>query len=102
MASSATPPSSPNSSYSSGDTFSSVRFPLEEPVSDLAEAVHKLEQRPSDQLRRARKHHRRALESLHNGAYDALSDRTRDRLVRRLHTNLEALNKALDATTKSE
>lgn len=102
MASSATPPSSPNSSHSSGDTFSSVQFPLEEPLSDLEEAVHKLEQRPSDELRRARKHHRRALESLHNGAYDALSDRTRERLLKRLHTNLEALKRALDTTAESE
>lgn len=101
MASSASP-SSFNSSQSPTDTFSSARFPLEGPVHDLEEAVDKLEQRPSDELRRARKHHRRALESLHNGAYDALSDRTRDQLVKRLHSNLQALNTALDTTASTE
>lgn len=101
MAVSATPSTSHNSPCPPAEAFSSVRFPLEEPVSDLGDAVDKLKQRPSEELRRARKHHCRALKSLHNGAYDALSDRTRDRLVRRLHTNLEALNKALDGIAQS-
>jgi hypothetical protein len=79
----------------SSDTFSSVRLPIETPPSDFEEAVQKLEQRPTDELRRARKHHRRALKALRDDAYGALPDATRDRLIRRFQENLTALNTAL-------
>jgi hypothetical protein len=73
-------------------------MPIEEPVDDTDEAVAKLRQCDSTELRRARKHHRRALESLRNGGYSCLSDATRTHLAVRLRNNLEALNRALDAT----
>lgn len=79
----------------SSDTFSSVRLPIETPPSDFEEAVQKLKQRPTDELRRARKHHRRALKALRDDAYGALPENTRDRLIRRFQENLTALNEAL-------
>lgn len=79
----------------SNDTFSSVRLPIETPPSDFEEAVQKLKQRPSDELRRARKHHRRALKALRDDAYEALPENTRDRLISRFQENLTALNEAL-------
>lgn len=79
-----------------------MRFPLDEPVSDVSEAAHELEQCPLTELRRARRHHRRALKSLRNGAYDALSASTRQRLIKRFRLNLKALNEALDKTAESE
>jgi hypothetical protein len=94
------PPSRPpefDSSHSrSGDAFASVQLPLEEPPSDYDKAVRKLKERPADELRQARKHHRRALKALRDGAYNALSEGTREQLVRRFHTNLKALNDALN------
>ncbi len=71
-------------------------MPIEGPVSDLQEAVQKLKQCPPAELKRARRHHRRALEALHMGGYEALSGDTRQQLTERLQTDLEALNKALN------
>lgn len=70
-------------------------LPLEEPVSDVSAAAQELKQRPLTDLQRARQHHRRALKSLRNGAYDALSENTRLQLIKRFRTNLKALNEAL-------
>lgn len=81
--------------------FSAVRMPIEEPVEDFDTAVEKLRRCTSTELRRARKHHRRALESLQNGGYHSLSDATREHLVERLRNNLAALNQALDASPSS-
>ncbi|MEF8794843.1 MAG: hypothetical protein V5A22_03770 [Salinivenus sp.] len=79
--------------------FSAVRMPIDGPVDDLEEAVERLRQCSSTALRRARTHHRRALESLCTGGYSALSEATRDRLADRLRRNLKALNRALDASS---
>lgn len=73
-------------------------MPIEEPVEDFEDAVQKLRQCSSTELRRARQHHRRALESLQHGGYSGLSEATREHLVGRLRTNLKALNHALDTT----
>lgn len=89
------------SSADTTDTFYAVRMPIEQPVSDFEEAVRKLKQCTLHELRRARRHHSRALESLHNGGYDALSEDTRERLVERLQTDLKALNQALDEVDTS-
>lgn len=96
--------SSPSDSgRSSADTaaqrFSAVRMPIDGPVDDLEEAVERLRECSSTALRRARTHHRRALESLCTGGYSALSEATRDRLADRLRRNLKALNRALDAAS---
>jgi len=74
-------------------------MPIEEPVEDFEDAVQKLRQCNSTELRRSRQHHRRALESLQDGGYNALSEATRDHLTGRLRTNLKALNYVLDATS---
>lgn len=79
--------------------FSAVRMPLEEPVDSFAEAVEKLQACSSTELRRARQHHRRALEALRDGGYSALSENTRNNLVSQLQSNLRALNQAIDATS---
>lgn len=75
--------------------LSSVQLPLEETPSDYEKVVQELKRRPADELRQARKHHRRALKALRHGAYTALSESTRERLAKRFHTNLKALNDAL-------
>jgi len=85
----------------SSDTFSSVRLPIETPPSDFEDAIEKLRQRPTDELQRARKHHRRALKALRDDGYEALPDATRDRLIRRFQENLTALNEVL-ATEEPE
>jgi hypothetical protein len=74
-------------------------MPIEEPVDDFEDAVRKLRQCDSTELRRARQHHRRALESLRDGGYSGLSGATRKHLEGRLRTNLKALNHALDTPT---
>jgi len=84
------------SSRSGSQHFSAVRMPIEEPIGDLDDAVQKLKQCSSTELHRARQHHRRALESLENGGYTALSDSTRAHLIDHLRDNLEALNLALE------
>lgn len=84
------------SSPSGSQRFSAVRMPVDEPIDDLEDAVQKLKQCSSTELRRARQHHRRALESLQNGGYTSLSDSTRARLTDHLRENLEALNLALE------
>lgn len=89
-------PSDASRARSSSDSFSRVRLPLETSPSDFDEAVRKLKQRPTDELRRARKHHRRALKALRNDGYEALPDPTRDRLIKRFQTNLTALNDVLE------
>lgn len=90
--------SSSSSSDNASQRLAAVRMPIEEPVDDFDEAVQKLKQCSSTELRRARQHHRRALESLREGGYSALPDSTRDHLMGRLGRNLKALNHALDAT----
>ena len=81
---------------STGDPLFSVQLPLESAPSDLDEAVQELAERPEDELRQARKHHRRALKALRKDAYEALPEETREQLVRRLRTNLTALNKVFE------
>lgn len=95
--------STPNSASSrdASRRFAAVRLPIEEPIGDLDEAVRKLKECSSTELRRARQHHRRALESLGQGGYSALSDSTRDHLIGRLRHNLKALNRALDAPSSA-
>jgi len=93
---------SPSSSRDASQRFAAVRMPIEEPVENFADAVQKLKQCHSTDLRRARQHHRRALESLQNGGYSGLSDATREHLVGRLRTNLKALNHVLDTASSSE
>ena len=73
-----------------------VQLPLESAPSDLDEAVQELTERPEDELRRARKHHRRALKALREDTYEALPKETHEQLVRRLQTNLTALNKVFE------
>jgi len=90
---------------SSSDTrqrFAAVRLPIEEPVRDVDEAIAKLRQCDSTELRRARKHHRRALTSLQNGGYSCLSDATREHLSNRLRKNLDALNHVLSVPADAE
>lgn len=89
--------SNDSSSFSS-DSLSSAGLPLADMPSDVEEAVEQLAQRPKDELHQARKHHRRALKALRDGAYDALSDETRERLTHQFRLNLRALNQALDDT----
>lgn len=71
-------------------------MPIDGPVTNPQEAAEKLRQCSVEELKRARRHHRRALKSLQNGGYGALSDGTRDDLIERLRTELEALNQALN------
>lgn len=75
---------------------SPVQLPLDTVPPEFEEAVSKLRQRSRDELVRARKHHRRALKALREGAYDALPDETREQLTKQMLTNLTALNEALD------
>jgi hypothetical protein len=72
-------------------------MPIEEPPKDFGEMVHQLEKCNRDDLQRAQRHHRRALEALRNGCYEALCEDTRDRLIGRLQTDLDALNQVLGA-----
>jgi len=76
-------------------------MPIETPVENTEEAVEQLRQCSSTELRRARTHHRRALEALRNGGYNNLSDPTRKHLTDQLRSNLDALNRAL-ATASPE
>ena len=87
----------PSTSPDPSQRLAAVRMPIEEPVDDFEDAVQKLRQCNSTELRRARQHHRRALESLQDGGYSALSEATRNHLADRLRTNLNALNHVLDA-----
>lgn len=100
------PDSSPSSSRAAAKTaaqrFSAVRMPIEVPVENVEEAVEQLKRCSSTELRRARKHHRRALESLRTGGYSALSEATRDCLAARLRRNLKALNRALEPASSAE
>lgn len=91
-------PDTPSTSPDPSQRLAAVRMPIEEPVEDFEDAVQKLRQCSSTELRRARQHHRRALESLRDGGYNALSEATRAHLTGRLRTNLKALNHVLDAT----
>lgn len=85
--------SAPSTSSSS---FQTVQLPIEDPVADVQEAVQKLKECSPAELKRARRHHRRALEALQMGGYEALSGNTRQQLTERLQTDLEALNRALN------
>jgi hypothetical protein len=89
-------PSDASRARSSSDSFSSVGLPLEASPSDFDEAVRKLKQRSTDDLQRARKHHRRALKALRTNGYEALPDHTRGQLIKRFQTNLTALNEVLE------
>lgn len=99
-ASASSPPDAWPPSASNGD--SPVQLPLDTIPSEFEEAVSQLRQRSRDDLVRARKHHRRALKALREGAYDALPDETRDKLTEQLLTNLTALNEALDNPDASD
>lgn len=77
-------------------------MPIEEPVENFEAAVQKLRRCDSADLRRARQHHRRALEALQNGGYGGLSGATREHLVERLRTNLKALDHVLDTTPPND
>ena len=98
------PPETTSPSHDSSQRLAAVRMPIEEPVENFEDAVQKLRQCNSTELRRARQHHRRALESLQDGGYSALSEATREHLTGRLRTNLKALNHVLDtpSTASSE
>lgn len=87
---------SDEASPDSSDSFSPAKLPLDHPASSLEEAVEELRRRPKDELQRARKHHRRALKALQDGAYEALSEETRERLTNQFRSGLRALNQALD------
>lgn len=84
------------------DNGSSIGLPLETIPSEFEAAVRELKQRSRKDLQQARKHHRRALKALHEGAYDALPEETREQLTKQLHTNLKALNEALEDGTASD
>ncbi len=81
--------------------FSAVRLPIEEPIDDFEDAVENLKACSPTELRRAYRHHRRAIEALQEGGYNALSEATRNDLLAHLRCNLKALNEALDATARS-
>jgi len=87
---------SDEASLNSDDSFSPAKLPLDHPASSFEEAVDQLRCQPEDELRRARKHHRRALTALQDGAYEALSAETRERLTHQFRSGLRALNQALD------
>ena len=95
--------SSPESSSShpaaAAQRVFAVRMPIETPVEETEEAVEQLRQCSSAELRRARTHHRRALEALRNGGYSNLSEPTRKRLTDQLRSNLDALNRALETSS---
>jgi len=55
-----------------------------------------------NELYQARQHHRRALQALRGGCYEALSIGTRVRLVRQLQSGLESLNRTLDVGVYSD
>lgn len=81
---------------SSEDRYA-VRMPLNEPADSMEEAVRDLMKRDPADLRRARRHHRRALAALRSGCYDAVGEDTRAQLVQRLRADLKALTRALQA-----
>jgi hypothetical protein len=72
-----------------------VQMPIEGSIDSIEAAVEKLLACDMSELRRARRHHRRALSALENGSYDTLSDPKRSELVRRLRIDLEALDRAI-------
>ena len=74
-------------------------LPLTNRPDDPDELVHALRDCSPDDLRRARRHHRRALKALADGRYNALSDQTRHRLIERLREDLTALNRALSSSS---
>lgn len=85
------------SSRSSDRPFSyTVRIPIDDSVDSMADAVQQLKTCNPQDLRRARRHHRRALAALEDGSYETLADDTRSQLVTRLRTDLEALDRALN------
>lgn len=85
------------SSHDATQQFTAVRMPIEEPIDGREEALQKLKGCSHTELHRARKRHRRALESLENGGYSSLPDDTRERLRGQLRGNLDILNHALDS-----
>ncbi len=90
---------SASSSFSSSAAGRSLRYAVRMPIDGSADsvdaAVEKLLSCDRQELRRARRHHRRALAALENGSYETLSDSTRTDLIERLRRDLEALDRAL-------
>jgi len=84
-----------SATHGASQQFTAVRLPIEETVDEDEEVVEKLKTCSPTELRRARQHHRRAIESLQEGGYSALPDDTRKELLAHLRSNLEALNHAL-------
>ena len=78
-----------------------VQMPIEGSIDSIEAAVEKLLACDISELRRARRHHRRALSALENGSYDTLSDPKRSELVRRLRSDLEALDRAINRAGSS-
>lgn len=72
-------------------------MPIDDTADSIEEAVSALRECSPEDLRRARRHHRRALEALQDGCYDALGDDTRGTLIQRLKADLTVLNRALDS-----
>ena len=87
---------SPPSSERRADDRYAVRMPINDTADSVEEAARALQKCSPEELRRARRHHRRALEALQEGCYDALDDDTRLTLVQRLKADLTALNEAID------
>ena len=92
-------PPSASSSTSSLPQDAAAPLPIETRPDDPDELVQALRGCSPNELRRARRHHRRALKALTNGRYNALSDQTRERLIGRLREDLTALNQALAASS---
>mgnify|MGYP006286517921 CR=1 len=82
------------SRFSDADSFA-LQMPLDEAPEDFGQMVNQLETCDPEDLRRARRHHRRALEALRNGCYEALCEDTRSVLIGRLQADLDALNRVL-------
>jgi hypothetical protein len=86
-----------SSDSGSDDSPYPVDASITKQASSLEAAVEMLRKRDPDDLKRARRHHRRALTALKGGCYDALGGTTRTQLIQRLTADLEAINRALKA-----
>ncbi|MFO8099831.1 MAG: hypothetical protein R6T83_09465 [Salinibacter sp.] len=78
-----------------------ARLPIETRPDDPDALIQALQGCSADDLRRARRHYRRALRALTDGRYSALSDETRRRLIGHMREDLTALNRALASTSAS-
>ncbi|PSQ95571.1 MAG: hypothetical protein BRD55_10055 [Bacteroidetes bacterium SW_9_63_38] len=92
----------PSSSLDIPKRFAPLQLSIEEPVHNLDEAIVQLKQCDSTELRRARRHHRRALGSLRNGGYSGLSETTREHHSGRLRKNLDAPSHVLASPTDAD